>query len=308
MSSSSKSNIHLDLQPIAKTQNLSISLTLPFACCGDYISMLENCVPCSIELSKGAEESAYAFALFLLLKEKMTTGATGANKFRIDHIVCRGHNGHLVIAWNTQGTGSSLKRTIGAVLKFLRPHSIYTGYSHCILHLGGKPVRAVFNFLANEMIKSLEKIHFVAVGKINPNVKAEEVLLAVFAKFESCKKESDATAPEKHPPIVSNSYTIECPSGAIAVLVSNYLMRTKVSMCICDKDVVVFNPNFDTIRKKNKEKRLIDAYVKLNFSKQGDLATRIFAHYANSNALASGHNIMAIVKMTDIAGAIHKAL
>lgn len=308
MSTSSKDNIRLNIVSISKTQNLSVSMTVPFGCSENYISILQNYVPCQAELSEGAEESAYAYALFLLLKEKMTMGAVDANKFRIDHLVCRSHGDSLVIAWNTQGTGSSLKRTIGAVLKYLKPHSIFKGYTNCIRHLGGKADRDVFNYLANKMIDALKSIHFVAVGKINANVKADDVLVAIGDKFEKGEKESKSAAPEKHAHPAYSTYEIKCSSGAVAVFVADYLMRTKMNIHVCGKSVMVGTPNFDSTKKKLKEKRLIDAYCQTKFEKQGEQANKLFAYYSNSNAFASGENIMHIVNMKDISDAIHKAL
>lgn len=303
-------SVSLTIKPVPKTQNLSVSITLPFTCSAEYISMLRNYTPCAIPLSALAEESAYAFAFYMLLREKMTMGAADSNKYRLDHIACNGHGQNFVISWNTQGTGSSLKRTIVSAFRFAKPNTIFKSYSYCIKLLGGRADRGVFDGLAAKMITSLGKSHILAVGKLAASAASAEtkkiILDAALDKLDPGQAPS-GTSPEKHEPLPEPLYKISCSSGAAAILVSDYLQLAKVIVHVVDKDVLVQSSNFDTQKNKLKDSSRIEAYFKSKFAKQGDIATSLLAYYANSNAMGTSASIIQLMN-SDVVKVIKDSL
>ncbi len=301
----------LTVEAIPKTQNLSISLTLPFECSAEYISMMRSYTPCAVPLSAHAEESAYAFAFFMLLKEKMTMGAADSNKYRLDHIACNGHGRHFVISWNTQGTGSSLKRTIVAAFRFAKPNSIFKSYSYCIKLLGGRADRSVFDALAARMIDALGKAQVFAIGKLTASATTAEfkkgVLDAALAKLDHGVAAASKAVPEKRESLPAPLYKITCSDGAAAILVADYLQLAKVIVHVVDRDVLVQSANFETQKNKLKEASRIEAYFNSKFAKQGELATSLLAYYANSNAMGTGGSIGKLMK-ADVVKTIKSSL
>lgn len=303
------SKIKLHVISVAKTPDLSVSLSIPFHCSKDYISILKSNYPYSGAISAGAEEAAIAFALYHLMLEKMVRAPLEISKHKISHITCAAHGKYFVISWNTQGTGSALRKTAGTAIKCLKPHSLFQSYSHNIRAIGGKPDRSVFNFLANKMLESINSgVDLVAIGKINPKVEVKPILEAIQGKLDPGTKVSDSAAPEKRPELESNYHKIECENGVAAILVADYIMAAKVEVRICDKEITVANPNFATKQKQYKENRRIQDYFNAKYSRLGDAATSILAFYANSSAMGYGDTILKLIKEKNIVSIIHKNL
>ena len=298
-------NVQLDTVSIMKVQNLSVSLTIPFYCSPHSIGLLRAFNPCLAgEVYEGYHEGALAYSLFLLIREKLIGSAVDGSRSRVDHVVCAAHGNDFVISWNTQGTGTMLRKVTGIALGALLPNSLYSRYSYCIKLLGGKADRAEFDYLAGKMIDAIDSsVHIVAVGKINTNTDLKALLATAFGKFSKSKKVS-GKAPEKHPPHSEAPAALKCDTGASAIIVADYISHTVPMVQVCGKHINIFAGNWGSKHQSLKDKERIAKYCKVKFDKLGAEAGPRLAYTANSGAMGSGSSILAVAKKTDAKSAI----
>lgn len=300
MISAKNKQIQLDVVVLSKAQNLSVSLTIPFWASGDALASLCSTGSCEINQHKGTIEAALAFALYTTIKEKMIGSPLEAARSKTDHVSCAVHNNNFVISWNTQGTGSALKKTIGVALKCLQPNSLFSKYSYGMKLLGCKIDRKVFNDVANKMIDSLNKhIHFVAIGKIKADIK--DILHKVSTKYVASKKTtaSKCAPPDKYPDNLQKYPQINCVDGAAAICVADYIRHQGFPVRICDKKITIYSNQWDSKRKVLSDKNRITAYVNTKYNKLDELSGLYLAYISNSEALGSGHSIIKLTQIKD---------
>ncbi len=306
--SASSGPIKLDVISFTKVHNLSISMTIPFKCSSECISLLSEHNPCdTTNPHNHAEASALAFALFSLVKEKLMGSPLEVARCKVDHVVCQGHGNDFVISWNTQGSISALQKTIGVVLKFLRPSSLYTKYTYNVRMLGVKPDRAEFSYLANLMIDSLKSIHFVAIGKIKADINIKDIVSKVANKFGKCEKESGGKAPTKHPEH-EHANVLDCSSGANSIIVRDYIQHQGFGIRINGKYLYIYAGNWGSKQVALHNKDRVTAYVSSKYKKLEKFACTYLAYSANGSALGAGHDVLALVKKDDLVSTIMKCI
>jgi hypothetical protein len=294
--------INLDVVVLPKAYNLSVSLTIPFDCASEYISLLMGNNACEMKSSshyKGMEESSLAFALFHIIREKLCGSPLEVARSKVDHVTCSCHHNTFVVSWNTQGTGSALRKTIGIVLKCLAPNSLFSRYSHNIKLLNGKADRAEFNCLANKMIDGINKnIHFVAIGKINPSTDFSGLLKTATNKFSSSSKSSanDCKSPEKHPENKTEWSKLSCSDGTSAIVVADYIHHKGFGLRICGSEITIYSKSWGSKLESLKQKDSIKGYVSTKYDKLEDLAGSFLAYRANSNAMGNSSAILGLTK------------
>jgi hypothetical protein len=297
--------ISLQVAVLPKVHNLSVSVSIPFWSSPECIALLWGNNPCESDegrcntLHKGSEEAAIAFALFSLVREKLCGSPLEVARTKVDHVSCAQHDNHFVIAWNTQGTGSALRKTLGVVLKCLAPNALFSRYSNNIKVLGGKVDRAVFNYVANSMIDGISKsIDFVAVGKIKADSDFKGLLETAANKFISSKKSpaGDSSAPEKHSDHKPDFPQLSCSDGAAAIVVADYIHHQGFGLRLCGRHITIFSKSWGSKREALKKKDRISGYVAAKYDKLDDLASLYLAYRANSAAMGSASAIMNIAK------------
>lgn len=305
MPSAKVKQISLDVVVLPKVHNLSVSVSIPFACSPEYLAQLIGNNPCDACESnkpiiyKGAEESAVAFALYSLVREKLCGSPLEVARCKVDHVVCAAHENSFVISWNTQGTGSALRKTIGVVLKCMAPNTLFSRYSHNMKVIGGKDDRAEFHSIANKMIEGLAKqIHFVAVGKIKADVDFKGLLETASNKYSSSSKSpaSECKAPEKHQEAKSEWPKLTCSDGAAAIVVSDYISHKNFGIQLCGRHITIYSRSWGSKRDAIKQRSAIAAYVGAKYGKLDDLAGPYLAYRANSAAMGNGSAILAVAK------------
>lgn len=307
-----KKNIRLQILPFAKVHNLSVSVSIPYNCSDHALDeLMINNPGCHTKDSdkcviySGSEEASVAYALFELVREKLMGSPLEISRCKVDHVECQAHNGNLVIAWNTQGNQSSLRKTIGVVLKCLQPNALFSRYSDNLKLLGGKPNRECFNHCANKMIDAIEKnIHFIAVGKIKLKNTADKQMMqksfdTACKKYVKSSKSKDVHAPEKHSEYQTSYSKLSCDDGSSAIVVGEYIRANSNGMGvkICGKYVYVYSNSWGSKRDSLKDKSRISSYVSAKYSKLGDFAGLYLAYMANSQALGIALSISKLEKI-----------
>jgi hypothetical protein len=299
--------ISLDVVVLPKVHNLSVSLTIPFWCSPECIALLLGNNPCESDegmcatLHKGAEESAIAYALFKLVQEKLCGSPLEVARCKVDHVVCGVHDNSFVISWNTQSTGSALRKTIGVTLKCLAPNTLFSRYGYNMKVLGGKSDRAEFNSVANKMIEGLTKqIHFVAVGKIKADSDFKGLLETAVNKYSSSSKSaaSETKALAKHAEHKMDWPKLVCSDGAAAIILADYIAHQGFGLRLCGRQITIYSRSWGSKRDALKKKDRISAYVASKYGKLDKLAGPFLAYRANSSAMGSGSAVLSVSRQT----------
>jgi hypothetical protein len=308
----SKKNIHLKILPLQKVHNLSVSVTIPYKCSSyAFDQLMMNNLNCHSKddnkciVYSGAEESSVGFSLYELVREKLIGSPLEMARCKVDHVECKVHDDSLVLSWNTQGNQSSLRKTIGVVLKCMQPNSLFSRYNDNLKLLGGKPSRECFNHCANKLIDALEKnIEFVAIGKIKLVSTDDKKLMqksfdVACNKYVKNSKAKNIHSPPKHSEYESNYPYINCSDGASAILTSEYIRTNSNGMgvSICGKKIIIHSNSWGSKQSALKNKARIKSYVEAKYYRLGDLSGLYIAYLANSQAMGTASNIIKLEKI-----------
>lgn len=298
--------IDLDIVPLSKVHNISVSMTIPFGgVSAECVSILWGNNPCESDngrcntLHTGSEEAAIAFALYKLIQDKLCGSPLEVARCKVDHVSCKAHDGAFVISWNTQGSGSALRKTLGVALKCLAPNTLYTRYGYNIKNLGGRCDRSVFNHLANKMIEAINKqVHFVVIGKLKADIDAKGLLSTAANKFVASSKNAsgDCSAPDKHTDHKHDYAKLSCSDGAAAIVVADYIQHQGFGLRIYGKHIFIYSSSWGSKHDALKKRDRIKSYVAAKYDRLGDLAGLFLAYSANASAMGTGSAILNVAK------------
>jgi hypothetical protein len=293
---------------LPRVHNASVSMTIPFKCSPHYIRMLFGEV-CHIDAKEELESSALAAALFHFIKIKFTGSPADAASHKVDSMTCAAHGENFVISWNTQGSGTAIKKTIGTALKNLKPGSLFTSYSSYIRMLGHKPQRPQFLMIANKMIAAINSsIEFVIIGKFSASLTQKVIYDGVVNKFQKSDKLEGAAAIEQREKFEINYPFLKCSNGAEAIIVSEYIRHNKIATVVCGSEVAVYSTSIDTVKSKLGDSAKIKDYVKNKITKLGEIAPQLIAYHANSSAYGAASDILKLFKEDKFAAILDKNL
>ena len=291
-------NIELCIGSYNKLPDIAVIMGTHFKVPKECLNMLKCNYPSTI-LYTGMESACLAYALYECIRDKLIGSPLEIARSRVSRMGCDSINGKIVYTWNTQGTGSMLRKTIGLAVSCLAPHKLYSKYTENCKLMGYKPNRQVFNKLANNMADEIKKIIKIAVvGKININKeKATDMLDKILQKLPSNYIDKDV---EQTP--VYEKYECEYPriksKGIASVAVADYILSKSGGMAVdvFDDHVVVYNKSW-----KSKETALSDPdrikdYVRQKYEKLGSNFHFIFAYLAITRSLAECCTVTEILK------------
>ena len=267
-----KQNIILDVGVTKKVADIIISISIPFKgianCC---FKKLICGMPSSPEIMKGTEESAISYALFEVVRDKLSGSGLELVKTKVSEVSCASIGDNLVFTFHTQGTGTALRKSCGLAVSTFNPVKLFSKYSENMKFLTGKGGnKEEFNFVAKKLAEGIKKsVHITVVGKINTELaKLQEIVGAVHNKMSSVDIPSakEIEAPGKR---VSDSDELTKPfpivkcSGLDAAVVADYIRNNSngMSVGIANTGVVVYNHGWEAKHKQLKDKKRISDYV-----------------------------------------------
>ncbi len=301
--------------PDAKIKNVELVVStcrkLPdlAVVCGMFYKVDKHCLkqlrggePCEEkEAHDGAESAALAYALFELVRDKFIGSPLEMSRSRVSRVECHSLNGKFLITYNTQGSVSMLRKTVGLVLSTLQPSKLFSRYAENSKLLGVKVDRKHFNHEANLMCAAIKKsVKFVAAGKIKVDgPKLKEVLDKVVGKqpkLEVAPAKIVAKPPKRE--AYKQEYPVVKASGIAAVVVADYVRSKSTGMHVCvhDEGVVVYNHAWESKRKMLKKADRIKDYVRQKYEKLGDDFACILAYLAITQKWADCCTVSQIVK------------
>lgn len=273
-----------------KVSDIIVAVTIPFAgISSGCLKRLKFNYTDSTELVDGSESAAIAFALFETVRDKLTGSGLEIFKNKISNITCYSLDNSFTITWNTQGTGTSLRKTVGIMLSCLNTSKLFTKYSENIKFLsnsGGK--KEQFNGLSKKFIESIKKsIDVTAVGKINMVMaKLKDIGDALVSKLPEMDIASvkDIAPLPKHAVVASVPYPVILSKGIETAIVADYIRNTSNGMAvdITDEGVVIYNYDFEIKHRQIKDAARIKDYIHKKYKKLEDKEelSAIFAYFS----------------------------
>jgi hypothetical protein len=303
-----KGNVTLTVANTKKTSDLIIGVSIAFPgiadCC---LKQLNTKQTTAHMLMNGSEEGAFVYAIFESIRDKLAGSALEIFKTKVSGIKCNSIDGHFTIIWETQGTGTSLRKTVGLALSCLNTIKLFAKYNENIRFLSGKGGnREEFNFLVKKFTEGVKKgVCVTAIGKINTDMsKLKDIVNVLDSKLPKQEtapagetkviaKKSMTSKGDKDSGLVveiKKFPSIKC-SGLSAVIVADYIRNNSggMSVEVNDDGVTIFNSSWSVKEKQLREVRRIKDYIEKKYSRledNGELSP-LFGYYALSEGFAN---------------------
>ena len=291
-------NLEITVGPCKKMPDIAVIIGIHYDCSKLNLIKLKTNNPG--ELLTGAECAALGYSLFEVIRDKFIGSPLELSRSRVSRVDCNSINGKFLISWNTQGSMSMLRKTLGLAISTLDPSKLYSKYAENIKLLGGKQDRSVFNHCASSMVDAIKKgIKIAVAGKINID---NDKLKAIIDKVESKMPimtviPNDTTKPAK---IVCNAceFPTVKATGIAAVVVADYIRAKSGGMGVdvYTGEVVVFNHSWPTKQKTLKDASRIKDYIRQKYEKLGTEFSCVLAYMAITQGYADCCTTTQIIK------------
>lgn len=288
-----KNQILLTVGTTKKVADIIVSISVSYpsiaVCCLKALKF--NCIE-GEKLVKGSEESALAYALFETVRDKLAGSALETFKTKVSSIECNSIDGHFVITFKTQATGTSLRKTCGIALSCFNTGKLFTKYSENIKFLSGKGGnKEEFHFVSKKFLESMKKsIAITAVGKLPASfdkTKLQDIANVIVTKIPSVDMPSakEISEPVKKESEV-NTYPVIKSSGLATAITADYIRNNSngMSVGVVNDGVIIYNHGWQTKHKQLKEASRIKDYVHKKYTRleDQDELSPMFAYYALS--------------------------
>lgn len=129
----------------------------PGVSCCNLVQVLEGQNDCPEHaFPQGSEEACLCYALYLTVNNALCGDPLATARSKVGAVHCCSHDGYFCISYTTKGTASAVRKSLGIALRNLGPGKVFSVYAHCVRSLGGKPKREYFNYVADEITKSID--------------------------------------------------------------------------------------------------------------------------------------------------------
>jgi hypothetical protein len=275
-------NIELTIGQCKKLPDIAVILGIHFDVCHAALFKLDESF--SFDNMKGnkvytgSEKAALSYALYLAVRDKMVGSPLEIARSRVSRIEFDAQEGKFMLSWNTQGSVSMLRKTIGLALSVMNPHKLYSKYAVNCKNLGCSADRDVFNHVANEMVADIKKgIKIAVVGRIKvDSAKIKELLQKVEKKLPKLSTEK-GTKPSQHDKFV-HSFPVIKASGITSAAVEDYIRSQSMGTASIGNEIIVYNKSFTTKRAALKKVDRIKTYVRQKYEKLGPDFPCIFTY------------------------------
>jgi hypothetical protein len=279
-----------------------------------------NCFP------PNSEEACLCFALYTTVNQALCGDPLAVSKTKVGSVKCGSHNGMFFINYNTKGTVSAVRKSIGMALKVLDPAKMNSAYSRLVKECGSSPSKESFAHVASAAASGIKSdLCITIVGNINfyKTVKDGSNSKKVYdkAKFDGMmdvlSKKRNVTAvtgskskPSDHTPCDHSLHTEVKTSGwSTAVLVDfiRYKLKGLVPV-INDKYILVaVKPSvWDTASKKLKPS--VKDYISAKFTRVGDSLPEVFGYLASASCTLGAHDIKSLINSKVSASSLESAI
>lgn len=311
-------NLTLTVGECKKVPDVAVVLGIHFDACPAAIMKLnesfgwdnlkkDNC------LFTGSEHAALAYALFHTVRDKMVGSPLELARSRVSRIECDAQEGKFMLSWNTQGSLSALRKTIGLALSVMNPHKLFAKYSTNMKNLGGKADRDEFNYVANQMVDSIKKtIKIAAVGRIKiDSAKLKDLLAKVDKKQQKLSTEKGSKKPGPHDKFTHSFPSVKV-SGIASVATEDYIRSQGMGTTSMGNEIIVYNRSYESKKAAFKKADRVKTYVKQKYEKLGKDFSCVFAYLCITQKYCTCCSATTLMKTkpsaTSMVGLIQKAL
>jgi hypothetical protein len=285
-------NILLTVAQSKRVADLVVSISIPVSgiadCC---LKRLKTKCEEGSDLMPGSEMASLAFSLYETIRDKLAGSALEVFKTKVSNIDCNSIDGHFVITFNTQPTGTSLRKTCGLALSCLNVSKLFTKYSQNMKFLSGKSGnREEFNTVAKKFMEGAKKgIIITAIGKINTDVnKLKDIIAVLITKMPEFTLPSakEIVSLPAHKKGMESSYpTVKC-SGLARAITADYVRNNSngMSIGVVDEGIVIYSHIWETKHKHLKDNKRIEDYINKKYLKLEDKQelSPLFAYFSLS--------------------------
>ena len=259
-----KNNLHLFISPTSKVGSVVVSIGFETDCNAGILRNLKSGCCCNCQqdekkcFPKGAECTSVCFSLYKLVQTKLAGSPLDVFKSKVGNVCCNFSQGVFYVFWDVQGTVSAVRKSLGMALSCIQPSKVYSIYQDCMRMLNHHSDRNAFNFVADELCKSINsKLVCAVVGKIKAdNDKLNAMLDVLSKKLPKLDCDGKKEKPSGHVECVSEHCSIKC-SGWSSGILKDYLnfklkginiSTNEHGLCLNMKDA-----RFETMKSKLKE-------------------------------------------------------
>lgn len=305
-------NISLFVERTSVVGDVAVSLSFKSNLNTCTLNKLKGSCNCSC-FPEGSEEACLCYALFLVIKNALCGDPLATARSKVGDVNCGSHNDWFFISWKIKGTGSAVRKSLGIVLKMLAPSKYFSVYSHCVKELNGKVNRDNFNYVADELNKSIKNlVHCGVVGnikllKMDPKTNKEVEALDLNEMVKMLEKKLKIEAekgikakPKDHKPCTHEEYTELKVNGWASFVVKDYITAKVrgLNPIICNKYILlpVNNSRWDTFSKKIKLS--VKDYINQKYAnvKVKENLPAILGYMALSSASISCYDVHNMIK------------
>lgn len=294
-------NLQLTVATCRKMPDIAVMMGMHFDVCAAALMKLDesfsfdnlqenNC------FYTGSEEAALAYALYETIRNKMVGSPLEVARSRVSRIDYDAQNGKFLLSWNTQGSISMLRKTIGLALSVMNPHKLYSKYSVNIKNLGGKADRDVFNYVANKMVDSIKKgLKIAVVGRIKVDNDKLKDLLSKTDKKQPKLSTEKGTKPSPHEKF-THAFPVVKASGIGAAAVADYIRSQGMGVDVLGSEIIIYNKSFTNKKATLKKADRVKNYVKQKYEKLGKDFYCVFAYLCITQSLCDCCTATSIIK------------
>jgi hypothetical protein len=289
MFESKKDGINLYVAPTKLVGDVAISLSFPMIVDGCALSKLGRNGSCDSKcFPVGSEEAALCYALYMVVEQVLAGDPLAVSKSKVGKVSCGAHNDMFFINWNTKGTVSAARKSIGLALRSLNPGKLNSIYSRLIRDIGGVPKRESFAYVASNAAKAINSnLTIGIVGNINVDKKKIDDMLEVLAKKKNVSDITDSKSkPSDHSKCDHTHYTEVKVSGWESAALSDYLkFKVKgLNPVLCNNNLIINMKKSNWESAIKKLKLFVKDYAESKFGRVKADLPQIFAYLTIANA------------------------
>lgn len=316
MHEASGKGVSIFIQPTKIVGDVAVCLCFPLGVSGCALARLTNQLACDC-FEKGAEEACVFYATYDKVRFALCGDPAAVLASKVASVTCGASGSHVHIAWQVKGTASAVRKSLGIALKALKPRATYAAYQRLVHQLGRKPVRAHFNYAADQVTNAIKRgVHCGVVGKImvgKPSPKLEEtmrdILDVIVKRLDPGEVVGDREKPSDHSACNTELVALNV-SGWQAFAASEYITAKVMGVrpVVCGDKIIV------PVKKKlwdalaAKLKKGVDVVIKNRYAKLGEELGNVLAYTGVISGAMSCADVKPLLKEKITPAAVASAI
>lgn len=284
----------------------------------------------------GEEVACVAYSMWLNVNNVLCGDPLAVKGSKVSSTRCGGHNGRFFISWQTKGSVSGVRKSLGLAVKALTPGKLYSTYSQVVRSIGSSPNRANFNWAAAQVLSAVNAgvccgvVGNIALGKtmtdkhgpakpkrksnlvravstttkskpkkkLSDQEKLDAMVAVVSKKLNPGDVSSPKTKPESNTTCEHKNVSVIKVNGWEAFVIKEYIMAKErgVVPIVCDRSLLVNVKESSWKPKAAKLKKNAVVYVKTRYAKVGYELGPVMAYSAIASGAVSCYDTKSLLR------------